>query len=330
MPARPFRCLLSIGAVLLLALPAAAQPGGGDEAPEFPVGQFSDGGSYRLSDLRGKAVVLFFYESECPKCRGSIPERNDMVKAFDGKPVKFLAVGASDSLASVTEYGRETKLQMPIFADNLGLMEARYGQQISLKNIWQIRVIGPDGKIVGYQMDKATIEAALAKAAWKYDPKDYDPKLKPALDALECNQWAAGLKPLAPLRRSGNKAVADSANKLYDAAKAEAGGWKAEAEKVAGSEPVRAYDLYAKVALHFPAEGFAKGAGDAKQKLAGDKAVAAELAARKAYAPFAAGAAAAAPNQKPALLQQAQAFAKKHTGTPTAEAVSALAKELEK
>jgi peroxiredoxin len=324
------RYLLTAGAALLLALPALAQPKAGDEAPEFPPGAFSDGKDYRLGEFRGKVVVLFFYESECPRCKGSIPERNEVVKAFEGKPVKFLAVGAGDPLGSVVSYGRETKLQMPIFADGLGLMETRYGQKISLNNIWQVRVIGPDGKIVAYEMTKATVEKALEKAAWKYDPKDYDPKLRPALEAFEWDQWAAGMKLLTPLRRSSTKAVAESANKLHDALKAEAEGWKAEAEKLAASEPVRAYDLYAKVVAHFPTEAFAKGAADAKQKLAADKAVAAELAARKAYAPLAAGVSAAAPSQKAAVLQQAQAFVKKHGGTPTGERVAALVKELEK
>ena len=131
------RLLLSVGAALLLAPPTPAQPKVGNEAPDFPAGLFSDGNDYRLSDLRGRAVVLFFYESQCPRCKGSIPERNELIKAFEGKPVKFIAVAASDPLGAAAGYGRETKLQMPIFADSLGLMEARYGQQLSLNNIWQ-------------------------------------------------------------------------------------------------------------------------------------------------------------------------------------------------
>jgi len=58
--------------------------------------------------------------------------------------------------------------------------------------------------------------------------------------------------------------------------------------------------------------------------------MAAELGARKAYAAVVAGMAAAAPNQKAAVLQQVQAFVKKHGGTPTGEKGAELAKELEK
>ena len=56
---------LTTAAALLLCLAATAARGAGragEEAPDFPPGEFSDGGRYSLADLRGKAVVLYFYE----------------------------------------------------------------------------------------------------------------------------------------------------------------------------------------------------------------------------------------------------------------------------
>jgi hypothetical protein len=52
-------------AVLFLCLAATIARGAGragEQAPDFPPGQFSDGGRYSLQDLRGKAVVLYLYE----------------------------------------------------------------------------------------------------------------------------------------------------------------------------------------------------------------------------------------------------------------------------
>ena len=80
------RPALAAAASLLVTLSAGAQPRVGDSAPDFPVGLFSDGNEYKLSDLRGRAVVLFFYESQCPRCRESIPERNAVMKAFEDRP----------------------------------------------------------------------------------------------------------------------------------------------------------------------------------------------------------------------------------------------------
>jgi hypothetical protein len=48
---------------LCLAAPIAVGAGrAGEQAPDFPPGEFTDGGRYSLEDLRGKAVVLHLYE----------------------------------------------------------------------------------------------------------------------------------------------------------------------------------------------------------------------------------------------------------------------------
>src|SRR4051812_48248131 len=91
-----FACVLSATLFAAAPTPAAAK-----DAADFPPGTFSDGGHYKLSDFEGKVVVLFFYEQNCPKCRGLIPERNKLVDQFKDKPVKFLAVGPGDTRMDV-------------------------------------------------------------------------------------------------------------------------------------------------------------------------------------------------------------------------------------
>jgi peroxiredoxin len=154
-------CLLFLTSAFL---PSTAAQGGvcGDIAPEFPDGQFSDGEHYRLGDFRSKfLVVLFFYEQECPTCRATIPHRNMIVKQYENEPVKFIGVGAGDSLEDVKSYVRETHLAMPVFADSHGLMQKSYGFKISLHNIYQIRLISPLGVVIGYDMEPASIDRAL-------------------------------------------------------------------------------------------------------------------------------------------------------------------------
>ena len=57
--------LVAAAAALLLCLAAPAALGAGragEQAADFPPGEFTDGGRYSLEDLRGKAVVLYMYE----------------------------------------------------------------------------------------------------------------------------------------------------------------------------------------------------------------------------------------------------------------------------
>jgi peroxiredoxin len=321
--------LLVVSSVLLVQGTAAAQGKAGEEAPDFPPGLFSDGGRYRLSDMRGRVVVLFFYESKCPRCKGAIPERNEMVKAFKDKPVKFIAVGAGDSLPEVQSYALETGLMMSIFADSMSMMEKRYGFTISLQNIYQIRVIAPDGKIVGYDMKKETIEKALSsKVDAKFKGHGFDSRLDPAIDSLEFGQYAMGMKQLVGHRKSSSEAVAESANKIFAIVKEEANQWKAEADKVAEDNPVQAYDLYAKITAAFPGDPLAKSVAEPMKKLAAKKPVVQELAARKAFTHIETQLARLTAPQKKLVVQEIQKSMKKFAGTPTAEKAQALATEL--
>jgi hypothetical protein len=208
-------------------------------------------------------------------------------------------------------------------------MQKRYNQKISLQNIWQTRII-VDGKIAGVDMSKDAVEKALekGKVEGKYLGRDYDAKLAATLDALEWGQYAQGMKLLATARKSANKELAKSANQLYDDVKKEGDDWKSEAEGAVESDPVKAYDLYARVATAFAGTELGKSVAEPLKKLAANKAVAAELAARKAFTQYVAAAGKMTPQQKAAAVKLLQDIAKKHSGTPTGDKAAELAKEL--
>jgi hypothetical protein len=253
-----------------------------------------------------------------------------VVAAFKDKPVKFFAVGASDSLASVKGYVQSTKMDMPAFADNFGLMEARYGFKISLNNIWQMRIVGPDGTVVGQQMTVPAIEQALSryKVEWRFKGKGFDKALDKAIDAFEWNRWAEGTKLLTPLRKSTTKAVKESAEKLFEELRAEGEKWKTEAEGCAESDPVKAHDLYTQIAAVFAGEELGKATAAALAALKKNKIVIAELAARKYMDECHAVMAKLTPDKRTAALQMFDTVVKRWPGTPSAEKAAALVKEL--
>jgi hypothetical protein len=243
--------------------------------------------------------------------------------------VKFFAVAAGDTLQQAKSYAGGTKLAMPVFADPFGLMEKRYGETLSLQNIWQFRVIGPDGKVSGYTMDPADIDKALTKVELKYKPEHYHAKVRPAVELFEWNQYPAGMKSLRSLLKHKDKEVADSAAKLLEAVKAEAAEWMGEAEASKDAEPVKAYDLYSKVVATFgAADELAKPAAEALKALRANDAVKKELDARKAYDKVVNVMATATQKQKPDVAKFAADIAKKYPDTPTGRKAEALQKEL--
>ena len=259
--------LLAPCVLLVSALPVAAQTRIGDFAQDFPPGSCSDGRSYRLKDFTGKLVVLYFFDPKSPFSRQSVGENNALVKAFKDKPIKFLAVAANATPAEASGFAQQYDFAMPIYGDNLGLMQKRYTITISNKNIYQFRIIGPDGKLVGYIAGKEELEAHLEKCQpkWKFKFKDSDPKLATAIEELEWGQYAQGMKLLATWRKSSNKRASAQAGKIYDVIKKEGAEWKKEADDLAATEPIPAYDLYDRLATLFVGDELAKSSASAEE-----------------------------------------------------------------
>ncbi|APW61103.1 peroxiredoxin family protein [Paludisphaera borealis] len=68
----------------------------GNEAPEI-VGQDADGTTFKLSDYRGKVVVLTFSGNWCAPCRGMYPQERELVERLKDKPFALLSVNTDES-----------------------------------------------------------------------------------------------------------------------------------------------------------------------------------------------------------------------------------------
>jgi thiol-disulfide isomerase/thioredoxin len=57
-----------------------------------------------LADLKGKVVVLDFWATWCPPCRGMIPHERELVKKHAGKPFAFVSVSADNAKDDLTKF----------------------------------------------------------------------------------------------------------------------------------------------------------------------------------------------------------------------------------
>jgi cytochrome c biogenesis protein CcmG/thiol:disulfide interchange protein DsbE len=111
-----------------LARQNAGRPTSGP-APEFPFTTF-DGQNFKLSDFRGKVVVLNFWASWCVPCRDEAPELEAAWEQYRSRgDVVFLGIAYADngpkSLAFIEEFGL-TYLNAPDLGTRIS---AQYGIQ---------------------------------------------------------------------------------------------------------------------------------------------------------------------------------------------------------
>jgi peroxiredoxin len=98
----------------------------GQPVPDF-VAQQVDGDKVRLSDLKGKAVVLNFWGSWCEPCRDEMPALNRAAKEFVDKNVVILAINVGESEVPVKSFARQYQLDaLPLLMDPSRAITRKY------------------------------------------------------------------------------------------------------------------------------------------------------------------------------------------------------------
>ena len=99
------------------------------EAPDFTVYDL-EGNAHKLSDFRGKPVVLNFWASWCGPCQSEMPAFEEKYQAY-GEDIHFLMVNMASNFgdsranaAGVLESGGYT---FPVYYDDLGECAVGYG-----------------------------------------------------------------------------------------------------------------------------------------------------------------------------------------------------------
>lgn len=119
----------------------------GQMAPDFELPQLT-GGTVRLSEYRGKTVVLNFWASWCPPCRIEMPFMENYYQEYKGaENVEILAVNMTElergSREKVDEFVAEHELTFPILMDEVSAVMNLYKVMIYPTTY----IINAEGKI---------------------------------------------------------------------------------------------------------------------------------------------------------------------------------------
>jgi thiol-disulfide isomerase/thioredoxin len=128
-----------------------------------------DGKSLRLSDLKGKVVILNMWATWCGPCRREIPDFIKIQEDYKGRGVEVLGITSEDernTAEQVKEFVKEFKINYKVvLIDEAGwasFLAPRY-------SIPQTYVLGQDGrllqKFVGYSPQVAVLARSIADQA---------------------------------------------------------------------------------------------------------------------------------------------------------------------
>lgn len=74
------------------------------------------GKAVKLSDLRGKVVVLHFWGSWCPPCRREMPEMQQLHRQLkESSEIKMVLLQVREDIGTARKWARQQHLQLPLY-----------------------------------------------------------------------------------------------------------------------------------------------------------------------------------------------------------------------
>jgi thiol-disulfide isomerase/thioredoxin len=132
-------------------------------APDFSL-ESLDGKTLRLSDFRGKAVLLNFWATWCGPCKIEMPWFVDLQKQYGSQGLQIVGVAMDDaSKEDISKFAKDMGVNYPILIGKESVGD-QYGGVPALPESF---LISRDGKIVDKIIGlrgKADIEDAVRKA----------------------------------------------------------------------------------------------------------------------------------------------------------------------
>jgi thiol-disulfide isomerase/thioredoxin len=105
----------------------AAEVKEGRPVPEITVSSLK-GAPLKLSDLKGKVVLLNFWATWCPPCREEIPSMMKLNSAMTGKPFEMVAVSIDEGgVPEIESFFKASGHSLPTYTDQGGAAQKAYG-----------------------------------------------------------------------------------------------------------------------------------------------------------------------------------------------------------
>lgn len=111
-------------------------------APDFEL-MDTEGKLHRLSDYRGRPVIINFWTTWCPPCREEIPSMNRAWHILEQEGIAMLAINMGEDEDTIFIFTADYPAEFPMLMDRSGEVIAEW----PVKGLPTTYVVAPDGTI---------------------------------------------------------------------------------------------------------------------------------------------------------------------------------------
>lgn len=133
----------------------------GEPAPDFTLTTLT-GQQIRLSDLRGRPVVVNFWATWCTPCRREMPDFQAIYDREQGNGLAVLGVNVGESRIGVSEFVQSLNLSFPILIDERETVQVAY-KILPLPATFFIDRAGVIRGIYQFQMSRMQMETEVQR-----------------------------------------------------------------------------------------------------------------------------------------------------------------------
>lgn len=113
------------------------------QAPDFVLNDL-DGNQHRLSDYRGRVIIVNFWATWCPPCRAEMPSMQRAWEQLEKEGILMLGIDVGEDEDTIFQFTASYPVEFPLLMDS----------DSSVINQWPVRgvpttfVVDPKGRIV--------------------------------------------------------------------------------------------------------------------------------------------------------------------------------------
>ena len=132
----------------------------GKAAPDFEL-ELMDGSDFKVSDRKGKVLVLDFWATWCGPCIRALPILMSTVEEFEEDGVELVAVNLREDKETVEKFLGKKDWDLTVALDG----EGKAGELYKVTGIPQTVIIGKDGKVMKVHVgaNPATFKSELTR-----------------------------------------------------------------------------------------------------------------------------------------------------------------------